>query len=314
MGSHGDVKIRNEKFASYVKNHPLEPISSNDIAKQFNCSKSTIGEMWKNIPAVLGGKVEGKPGLGFIWTPPYECKNAEGYADPTATKAINNVVKSTKSSTISEGEIRIHSGISGKLDYIYIVKVFDKFTLALPIYKDDGSHAPGEFAYPVEIPGSADSWYMDISRISTRQSKYTEDVIASLGVDVYGDVIAGLRDIFGYETPDDADTKELEAKLDKMTKNYVHEKNEHQETYKKLMAIDKEVTDIEKENTELRETVSGLKESIRMRDVRIFELTKRIAEMEAANTQKLDKKAEIEMKVMQARLDIYEKELFGGEA
>lgn len=318
MGARAELKENKQRFIAYVSNHPLEPMRSMDLAERFNAGKSTIVDWWKSIPAALGGTIESKSGNGggFMWTPAYEAKNNEGYSDPTASAAIGHVVPKT-SDGINAGSVYVHRTQSGSMEYIFVVACFEHHTLAIPVVREGDKGDPGPYAYFVDLPGTAETYYMDISRVTTRLRKYTGECICDLGSDVLQEVLLELADILGL----DASGGATGARLKKLEANFVNEKNMRMEAEEMIHALDqraakaeKMVGDLKNVNDDISRELTGKTAKILMQDKRICELEDELAELRSklmSAESVTDKRAAIEMKVLKARLDIYEKELFG---
>lgn len=341
---------RKDKFFKYVSNRPMVPISSTEVCKMLGVTRSTVHGYWKDVPKRLGGTYCSTFGVGFTWTPPYETKNHEGYSDPTATRAIKNVIAeskkrdnvSTDGFIVKPGCVYKHFNQNESYNFIYIIKVTGNGqTLSVPVFKEGslGFDQSGIYGYPIELYGSADVWCLDVSKISTRKLKYTKEFVAELGMNTYMDVLKIIGEMLGITVS--AESKrvaKLEKELDGKDAIIEQLKRNAERSEKEIAKL---MTTVSANSSDLEQIIKAKDAAIRTKDNGIKELQTSLEEaMQSLHLMKMDykklreqydildrsykelkaskvgtpavsdKKARIEMELMKAKLDIYERELF----
>ena len=312
---------RLDAFTKFVKGHPYEFISAEAIRKEYNVSSSTIADMWKKIPDILGGSYESVRGSGTKWYPPLtppikvelppsiktELKNAEGYSDPTVAKAIASVTVKKP----APGQVWIHVS-QRSMQYIYILYAFEDHTLALQLNKLT-EDAPMDFAYPISLKGSGEDYYVNLSMLTTRISKYTTDFVEDLGDKVYMDIQQGISEMLRARSGLVVASAASEA--NELRKELEAEKKSHKEVVDKYMDLRKSVEEHRvssdmaiKEYTEmynkikdLNKEIEILKDNLKDRNHTIESLT-----LELDNRPKTNRSDELRIKLLEAQLKVYE--------
>lgn len=340
---------RKDKFFKYVSNRPMVPISSTEVCKMLGVTRSTVHGYWKDVPKRLGGTYCSTFGVGFTWAPPYETKNHEGYLDPTASKAIKNVIAeskkrdnvSTDGFVVKPGCVYKHFNQNESYNFIYIIKVTGNGqTLSVPVFKEGslGFDQSGIYGYPIELYGSADVWCLDVSKISTRKLKYTKEFVAELGMNTYMDVLKIIGEMLGITVS--AESKrvaKLEKELDGKDAIIEQLKRNAERSEKEIAKL---MTTVSTNSSDLEQIIRTKDAAIKTKDAGLAELRDKVKERTAAlellqrdyaklndayeklykahsvvtiNAQSpiSDKKSRIELELMKAKLDIYERELFG---
>ena len=344
---------RKDKFFKYVSNRPMVPISSTEVCKMLGVTRSTVHGYWKDVPKRLGGTYCSTFGVGFTWTPPYETKNHEGYSDPTATRAIKNVIADKKPDMIGVDGFMVKPGCvykefhqNGSFSYMYILKITtNDQAIVAPVFKDGslGFNNSGVYGYPIELSGSADIWAIDISKITSRKPKYMKEFVSELGMNVYMDIMKLIGETFGITIS--ADSKKMaeikgryEKELDGKDAVIEQLKRNAERSEKEIAKL---MTTVSTNSSDLEQIIKAKDAAIKTKDNGIKELQTSLAEamqslqlmkqdykklreqydsldrsykeLKASNVGTIavsDKKARIEMELMKAKLDIYERELF----
>ena len=302
---------RLDAFTKFVKNHPYEFISAESICKEYNVSSTTIADMWKKIPDILGGSYESVRGSGTKWYPPLtppikvelppsiktELKNAEGYSDPTAAKAVASVTVKKP----SPGQVWLHTS-QRSLQYIYILYAFEDHTLALQLNKLT-EDAPMDFAYPISLKGSGEDYYVNLSMLTTRISKYTTDFVEDLGDKVYMDIQQRISEILRAPIRCLAASSASEA-------NELRKELEAEKEARKKAEVN--FVDQKKENADLLKNVKDLESKLRGAVRERYELIRQKEDLEMALEKALsnktgsDSKLAIKVKLLEAQLKVYE--------
>lgn len=311
---------RFDGFVNMVKNRPGEYISSAETATNLGVSKATIHKYWDKIPEVLGGSTERCKGLGIQWVPPVvektTMKNSEGYMDTTAQKAIAKVDREAevKKKTPACGEVWLHTSSGGKINYIYVVRTFYDHTLSLVLEK--GEPPIGYTFYPISLKGSAESYYVDISKISIKMLKYSTDFIEFLGGDTYIDIRKEVANLFGGA--DDAYSalgklkKELDAEKEARKKaeaNFVAEKQENIKLNNEIKKFSMSHGEHDQVTAKYISTLQlNLKEVMEQRDGLMAQKENLEQSLKKALEDRIqpDNKLAMKVKLLEAQLKVYE--------
>lgn len=336
----GTKQNRIERIANLFEENAGKIITLAELADKFNVSRNTIWAYIPDIKSILGdtfgiaksdnGKFLGyryeKPvkKLNDIWRTVMEdeekkpvvtekkentMKNAEGYIDATAGKAIIEVDGPEEGPAFAKaGDVYDCSCSDGSTLRYLILTSFEKFSIGLVLNPTKSKDVPKK--YSRRIQAGLDTRFTDIRRVTTKPNKYMTQKVDHLGGEIFDSILKDTVRVFTMNDSDAVSDPDMWNALNAREKDL-----DRREAH-----LDERAKDILKQQMEADSIINRSQE---MRDM----LTQRQIELEAANKE-LDRRAEAfnkrvvkeqgtgcgvsetEVALLRQKVEIYEKLIF----
>lgn len=346
------VDDRREAVIKFMLDTNGEVILGKDLGDMFGCGDETIRKDMVNyiIPKNIG-IVKYTKGPGYVYIKPTEekkpmdifrkesnkmekspvvekqtspMKNAEGYADTTAGKAIEAVDGPEEGPAFAmAGDVWECACSDGTSQRFLIFASFEKFSIGVVLNPTRSGGVPKKFQR--KITAGLDTRFTDIRRITTKPSKYMTQKVGHLGGEVYDSI---LRDAVGVFASLDSNAvadpdmwNALNEREKDLCKREDHLDERAKEIAKQQMEADKRDHDLDElakklnsdrvklaeHNETIRLRMEGIKLQEEELDQREAELHTREMSLDSAGSQTSD----LELALLKQKVEIYEKLIFG---
>ena len=347
------VDDRREAVIRFMLDTNGEVILGKDLGDMFGCGDETIRKDMVNyiIPQNLG-IVKYTKGPGYVYMKPEEekkpekldifkkefkmekapvvekqtspMKNAEGYTDTTAGKAIEAVDGPEEGPAFAmAGDVWECACSDGTSQRFLIFASFEKFSIGVVLNPTRSGGVPKKFQR--KITAGLDTRFTDIRRITTKPSKYMTQKVGHLGGEVYDSILKDAVGVFAsldsnaVADPDmwnalnerEKDLCKREDHLDERAKEIAKQQMEADKRENELDELAKTLNNDRVKLAEHNETIRLRMEGIKLQeeelDQREADLHSREMSLDSADSQTSD----LELALLKQKVEIYEKLIFG---
>lgn len=319
------IAERQNKLKDYILNRPGEYISSSVSKHLFGVSDSTFRADFCEIAKELGGVVEAKAGAGLMFVPVEKAKdpeeqlkdaisqlpaefgrNHEGYKDPTASKAVENIFNASEKERINEelatailfgdginkelnplpGEVWEGECSNGFTDMLLIIKNFGMLCSCLKL-KEVSSIAFAVISY------MGNHYSTDARLLGTKPTKYIKKKLFELDEDTMSVILDDISDIYSTRT---GKSEELELR-----ERELEEREQELDEKADILRIKEE--NLNEAQAEIDERKAEIERTHTQRMAELDELEAKINE----DLEHLANKIPLELVALRTKVEMYER-------
>ena len=200
-----DMEQMQTKVKRFFMNHECEYVTRRKLADYCNVSLKTIEKVVGKLRnEMTDGTIESKQGAGMMYVPvkpepepeAKKGKNAEGYPDPTASKAIEKADAANR--LFLSGDVYEGTTSSGYTELLLIVKSWKDTSLVVKLVDPKLIHGDTEYVHGITYMGN--TYAADVRRLTNKPNKYITNRMFTISYDTFGEMLDSIGEIFGFET------------------------------------------------------------------------------------------------------------------
>lgn len=251
-----------ENVKTFFRNNESEYVSRKRIADYCHVSVTSIAKVMKQVSTELTdteeATIETKHGAGYMYVPYVnpepvnDNKNAEGYNDYTASKAIANV------DLFKSGDVYEGTTSSGFTELLVIIKSFKDTSMVIKLTDPKYVHGDTEYVHGITYMGNV--YAADSRRLTTKPNKYITNRVFSIGEDGLQEMVDDIGEIFGFEDAAPVDTSDKDAEIFSLRKELIKKERLLEEANQMLVEL-----------SEAKQKASDVETQMLLQKVEIYE-------------------------------------------
>lgn len=341
------VNSRRENIIKLLIDANGEPISVVELANKFGTGTETIRRDLADNIMIEHEEIVRIPAKGFAYVKPEKkqvkslndiwrtvmeeeekkpvvtekkenpMKNAEGYPDTTAGKAIIEVDGPEEGPAFAKaGDVYECSCSDGSTLRYLILTSFEKFSLGLVLNPTKSKDVPRKYCR--RIQAGLDTRFTDIRRVTTKPNKYMTQKVGHLGGEIFDSILKDTVRVFTLNDSDavmdpdmwnalnarEKDLDKREAHLDERAKDILKQQMELDSVINKWHEMDDGLTQRQIELDELADTLNRREESVKKAEAEMLMCTAQTLQ------DKYNEADKLEVALLRQKVEIYEKLIF----